>query len=498
MGMVISSYWALAGSTATLLLYVLVLLYILYAKSDDPAEAAFWLLVVALIPVGGLLLFLFFGITRLGRVDGKVRTVCSRVEDAKDHGPGLALAAQERSLGDCVPVSGIAGSDHNRMLDRLFPQSLLLGGNRLEMLRDGNSVYPRMLEDIAAARHCIRLQSFIFMSDEVGMKILNALERKAAEGVDVKILFDSFGSCKSYFSPFFRRCLFGRREHFQIRAFSPINLLTPWKFQLRNHRKLLVIDGRIAYSGGINISRENEHLQRVPASRYIHDLHCRITGPAVSQFTLSFFRDWMYTTGKVFNDCALPEDFPAVAKTGRSVVRVLESGPGNNYQGTKMLFFAAASLARRSLTIVTPYLVPGPAYINALCMAAARGVAVKIVVPKHNNHIFVDFAARSLYHRLLRHGVRIFEKRGCFSHIKALMVDSEWGFMGSSNCDSRSFRLNFELDFCFERGRFLTSMLDQVRAELAESDEVQLFDVEAKSIPRRLCENACALLTPIL
>lgn len=283
-----------------------------------------------------------------------------------------------------------------------------------------------------------------------------------------------------------------------IKAFSPINLLAPWKFQLRNHRKLLLIDGEIAYSGGINISAENSNLESVPAHRHIHDLHCRILGPAVSQFALSFFHDWAYTTRRKLAECAIPEDFPIPVHCGNEVIRVIDSGPGHNYMGTHKLFFAAAGLAKRSLRIMTPYFVPGPEYVNALCMAAARGVAVKVIVPKNNDHKFVDYAARSFYPKLLRHGVKIYKKRGCFSHIKAMIVDGEWGCMGSSNCDQRSFRLNFELDFCFENGPLLPTMLYQFRSELAESDEVMLLEEENKSFIRRLSENLCALLTPIL
>ncbi len=490
----LSTFWY----GVVLLLHLAVILYILYSKAENPIDALFWLLVVTLIPVGGMVVFCFFGITRVRHTDLKIRRVQSKLQNQRERILGSEISRLERALNDCKPAPEIAARDHNRTLDRLFPQSTLLDGNSLELLRDGIQVYPRMLEDIAAARKSIRLESFIFMGDDIGVRILEALEKKAAEGVDVKILYDSFGSCKAYFSQFFRRAVFARRKNFQIRAFSPINLLAPWRFQMRNHRKILVIDGRIAYSGGINISEENEHLDRVPPSRYIHDLHCRITGPAVSQFQLAFFYDWAYTTRRKLGEIAVPGDFPLPKQTGSCVVRVLESTPGSRNPGTRNLFFAAAALARESLTIMTPYLVPGPEYIQALCMAAARGVKVQIIVPSNNNHAFVDLAAQSQYRRLLESGVRIFEKKGFFSHTKALLVDCEWGFMGSSNCDSRSFQLNFELDFCFEGGLITGSMCEQIQKELAESEEISLYRIESKTLLRRMLENICALASPIL
>lgn len=267
---------------------------------------------------------------------------------------------------------------------------------------------------------------------------------------------------------------------------------------MRNHRKLLIVDGRIAYSGGINISVENTRPATLPPSRYIHDLHCRITGPVVALFTSSFFRDWSYTTGKNLSEVVSPDDYPSPEPCGNDVVRVLAGGPGDTYQGTRQFFFAAVALARRSLTIITPYLVPGSAFIDALCLAAARGVEVKIIVPQHNNHFYVDMAARNFYPVLLRRGVRIFEKTGIFSHTKALLVDREWGIMGSSNCDSRSFRLNFELDFCFEGGDFVGAMEEQIEVELSQSVELSLRDVGKYPFYQRFISGCCALLSPIL
>ncbi len=479
-------------------IHTLILIYICWVKRNEPSEATFWLLVVALIPVGGIILYLCFGITRVDRADWLLRAIHESINGVEGKQWAEEMKKQANSLEAFVPSSREAGAERHQMLDRLFPDTLLLDGNHLELLRDGSSVYPRMLDDIRAAQRTIRLQTFILMSDEVGTQFLQALEAKAAEGVDVKILFDSFGSFKSYFSRYFRRCLVHRNPHFQIRAFSMLNLFAPWKFQLRNHRKLLLIDGKIAYSGGINIAVENERYANIPPKRYIHDLHCRITGPAVTQFTSSFFRDWSFTSRQNPVSCITAGDFTPPVRSGNTTLRVIGSGPGDHYLGTRHLFFAAAALAKRSLTIMTPYLVPGASYIDALCMAAARGIAVKIIVPQRNNHFYVDMAAQNFYPVLLRSGVRIFEKKGIFSHTKALLVDNEWGFMGSSNCDSRSFRLNLELDFCFDGGTISDAMCEQVQNELAQSEELELYEVESRSRCRQFFCGCCALLTPIL
>lgn len=479
-------------------IHIVILIHICQAKRDDPASATFWLLVVTLIPMGGIVLYLLFGITRVDRADWVIRAFRKNFIEDEINFTRLPRNMLLRESVVFSPPSQISANEMNITLDRLFPDTIPLSGNKLELLADGSTVYPRMLEDIQSAKATIRLQSFIFISDMTGTAMLKALRQKALEGVDVKILFDSFGSFKSYFSPFFWRCLCSRIPCFKMQAFSMLNLLTPWRFQLRNHRKLLLIDGRIAYSGGINIADANARQSRVPPNRLIHDLHCRILGPAISCFTASFFRDWCYTTRQTPSDSLHPADLEPPQWAGNSTLRVIASGPGDQYQGTRRLFFAAAALARRSLVIITPYMVPGAPYIDALCMAAARGVDVKIIVPHRNNHFYVDLAARNFYPMLLKSGVRIFEKNGLFSHTKALLADSEWGFMGSSNCDSRSFNLNFELDFCYEGGEYVKSMREQVQSELDSSTELYMSQVAQWSWPIRFISSCCALISPIL
>ncbi len=496
--------WSLPGLTwdwlwsgVLVALHLAVMVHILISKHENPQQSTFWLLLVAFVPVFGVIFYLIFGITRLEHVRNVVLSLKDTLSgESSNAGRNFDRVRRELAAFRITPEQ--ANSCRMRTLDRLFPENPALNGNHLEMLRDGTAVYPRMLADIREARHCIRMQSFILNSDEVGQAFMAALEERAQAGVDVKVLFDSFGSFKSYFSHYFRSRLFLRQKNFQIRAFSPVNLFAPWKFQLRNHRKLLIVDGRVAYVGGVNISAENERLKRVPPSRYIHDLHCRITGPAVSQFTFSFFHDWVYTIRRHWRECTLPEDFPVPEKTGNATLRVLPSGPGNIFEGTRQLFFSAAALAERELWILTPYLVPGGDYIDALCMAAARGVSVRIVVPAVNNHFLVDCAARNYYRKLLDSGVMIYEKRGIFSHAKALLVDSEWGFMGSSNCDSRSFRLNFELDFCFEGSNFVPDLCNQFLREFAGSRKLTPMRLARRRLWRKMLEYFAALFTPVL
>lgn len=472
--------------------------HILFTKRDQPGEALYWLMIIMLIPGIGLLSYLTFGIVRLERAQKKVRELKNKLAIEAESQELSEVAKFESALSQFAPSDEVAGRAHNRLMDRLFDGASALDGNFLEKLQNGTAAYARMLDDIRNAKHCIRMQSYILMNDEVGKKFMDALRERADAGVDVKVIFDSLGSFKLYFSHYFRKLMFSRHPNFSLRPFSQFNLIAPWRFQLRNHRKLLIVDGRIAYSGGINISSENERLKSVPKTKYIHDLHCRIEGPCVARFSASFFLDWAYTTKGRWADAITPYDFPLPERHGNTVVRVLSSGPGGNYEGTKDLFFAAALSAKKSLWIMTPYFVPGAEFINILCLTAARGVDVRIIVPAETDHFFMDLASHNFYRLLLERGVNIYAKKGFFSHIKALLVDNEWGFMGSSNCDNRSFRLNFELDFCFENSDFVDSIRAQFAQELSHSQKFTLEEECAKSYPRQLLENICALFTPIL
>lgn len=485
------------SAIAILAVQISAILHILASKHENPPQAAFWLLLITLLPGAGLLCYIFFGITRFEYVHNVILEIRSKLN--MPHSAPLSFAEVQRKLQDFQLKGECSQQPHHLMLDRLFPEYPALEGNHLEVLQDGVAVYPRMLEDIKQAQKCIRLQSYILNSDAVGKAFMEALTERAAAGVDVKILFDSLGSFKSYFSQYFRKELRQQRKNFRIRAFSQVNLLAPWRFQMRNHRKLLVVDGKIAYVGGINISEENERLKRVPPSRYIHDLHCRITGPAVTQLTFSFLADYLYTARNERNQSvAVPGDYTLPERTGEAIVRVLPGGPGNLREGTRKLFFAAAALAKNELWILTPYFVPGRDYVDALCMAAARGVDVRIVVPAKNNHFYVDCAAQNFYSKLHDSGVTIYEKLGYFSHTKALLVDSQWGFMGSSNCDSRSFYLNFELDIAFEKSRFADDIKQQFCEEFAGARKLTAYRLHHVPKIRKLINSIAALFTPIL
>lgn len=484
---------------AIALVDVVVAAHILLHKRDEPERASLWLLTVVSFPVFGVVLYLFAGVNRRETLGFKIEEAGDRFEATLNN---PAVKTMSRHLSEIAPFvsrefeAGEKTTSYKVALDRFLPDTCPLSGNRVELLCDGRMAYPVMLEAISAAKSSIHLESFIIANDQVGAMIFDALERKAAEGVKVKAVYDRFGSLPAIASHFFNRYM-KRGGNFEIVPFSHANLLAPWRVQLRNHRKLLIVDGETAFIGGINISADNvsEFAKR---SRYIHDLHCMIRGPAVGQLQTSFLRDWCYAARRRPAGVFLDSYFPSPKSCGDNVARVVPSGHGHVFEGSERVFFTAASTARKFIWIMTPYFVPDKPFVKAIRMAAVRGVDVRLIVPLQNNHWYVKMATRSLYEPLLSDGVRIFERNGSFSHAKAMLVDGDWAFVGSSNCDIRSFRLNYELDIVVSSGSFLQSLRTQLSEELEDSREISLEEVEARSVPERLAESACALLTPVL
>lgn len=480
------------------LIHLMVVVHVLLNKHEESTSSLLWIFLVVFFPFIGILLYLVFGVNRLKTLGMKIESATERMESERDavmHASVFPHFKQENEfLAKRSPKDHF---DYVNTLDRILPETRPLTGNHVELLHDGTMAYPRMLEAIETAERNIHLQSFIISDDRVGNMVLDALRRKAENGVKVKILYDSFGSGWAAMTHFFSKYLKCPSDNLEINAFVLGNLFAPWRIQLRNHRKVLIIDGSTAFSGGVNISVDND-INYSPPYSYVHDLHCRLHGPAVADLQFSFLRDWSYVTGVSADELFRDDYFPPMRSRGDSVVRVVPSGPGQSAAATEKVFYAALVTARRHVWIMSPYLVPDNAFVKALVMAAGRGVEIRLITPRRNNHWFVKYACASLYRAYLEAGVRVFETNGPFSHSKAMIVDGEWAFMGSSNCDVRSFRLNYELDLVVSQGAIMRDVHDHFLDKIRDADEITLSDEESKGIGRRLSENACSLLTPIL
>lgn len=452
------------------LAYLLVLGGWIVLQKREPVATLSWLLSLALLPYVGFVVYAFLGPQRIHRQRlrrARARLARPTVAAAADGtGPLLALARQASGL----PVA---------------PAS------EVRLLVDGAATYAALLAAIAEARDHIHLEYYIWEPDETGTRLRDALAARARGGVRVRLLLDAVGSARV--SQRFLQPLRDAGAH--VAWFHPNRwrlLKRPW-LNLRSHRKLVVVDGLRAFTGGINVTDEENEALRADAYR---DLHLALTGEIVGSLQLVFLEDWAYATGRAAPrvDAFFPPPLPIVQ---RMCLQALPSGPDSDREAIHRVQVSAIQQARTRVWLATPYFVPGEAARMALTSAALAGLDVRLLVPARSDSRWVTLAARSYFVELLVAGVRVFEYGPRMLHSKALLVDDEISVIGSANFDSRSFRLNFELSvLCLDAG-FAGRLAEHLAGELADAREVSA--PHAASLWRqRLPEALARLLSPLL
>jgi len=471
----------------------LLLTYDILMHKHRPVSAVLWLGVTWLFPYAGALLYLTFGKDRIHR--------STRVREAAE-----ALVAQ-RAMAHPTAERLLASSERNearyaghpaerilRATDRVSGSTWLVPGNRVTLLVDGDEFYPQLLAAIDSAQDSVHLQTFIYARDAFGWELLDRLKAKAREGVAVRLLYDRFGSSEAFFTRMFKAAL---EAGVHAQSISQANLLKGrFQINLRNHRKVAVIDGHTAFVGGINIASENDSAYTDGAP--IRDYHTRVEGPVVADLQLQFLKDWYYATREPLSAMLQSSMFPRQQDFGPALVKVLPGGPVRSGGSLDDAYFTAITAAEHTLKITTPYFVPDEPIVEAIRSAALKGVAVDLVVPRKNNHWYTGAAARSLYGPLLAVGVRIYERRPPFMHAKALVVDDHVSILGSANLDYRSLHLNFETNIQVADSAFTLALSRQIDREIALSVPVTQADHEARPVSRRLVQNFCFLFQPLL
>ncbi|MBN8926053.1 MAG: cardiolipin synthase [Rhodospirillales bacterium 69-11] len=446
-------------------------LHILLNKRDV-ASAVGWIGLVWLAPFLGVATYLVFGINRVRR---RARQARAGTLDAE-------AGAGSRSLE--VP-DGLAplGRGVGRITGAPLVRAAAVG-----VFHNGDEAYPPMLAAIEAAQHSVGLSSYIFRNDEWGGRFIEALTAAHRRGVAVRVLIDGIGG-GWLFSPAYHRL---RRAGVPAARFmhSPL----PWRMpfiNLRCHKKILVVDGVLGFTGGLNIGDEN-----VLATRPRHpvqDMHFRIEGQVVGQLTRAFAADWQFATGEDLLGAAW---FPGIEESDGVLARVIDSGPDEDIEKIEFAVLQAVACARRSVRVMTPYFLPEERLVTALALAAMRGVAVEVVLPAHGNHVLVDWASRANVGPLLEAGVRLTQSPPPFHHAKLMVVDEAWCLIGSCNWDIRSFRLNFEL--CMELyDDALARVLAGVMAG-ARGAALTQADIAARPLPVKLRDAAARLMLPYL
>ncbi len=463
----------------------------------EATSAISWIFVSWSFPIIGPVLYLTVGVNRVPKMGFHKSSHDARLREAREANEEALPLAYWRTIHS-DSVHGTPATDLDKELchamDAITSELPLLTGNAIFSLVTGDELFPRMRQAIDQAKHHVHLQSFIIQNDATGRAFMDCLAAKARSGVQVRLLYDRFGSTQARLTGLFRR--YRKVPNLKIAGWTQVSpLKRQFQINLRNHRKALIVDGQRAFLGGINLHHENTTRTSGLA---IRDYHFEFEGPIVQEIQYAFMKDWYYMTNEDSEILLRDVYFPSITIRGDALARLVCSGPTEQLQTIADVFFSAIVRARKQILIVTPYFVPPYDILRALRSAAIQGVDIRIILPARNNHIYAGWASRALYDELLQSGVRIFERRPPFIHAKALIVDDSVSIVGTANWDVRSLRLNYETNVSIHDEVFANSLKRIVLDDEARSTEVTLEGWRKRPQWHRLAENACSLMTPIL
>jgi cardiolipin synthase A/B len=453
-------------------------------RKRNVRSAVGWVGLVWLAPVLGVAAYALLGVNRIQR---KARALRTRPVGYEEWIPAAAVSEDE--LRAILPADRAHMASLVSLGDRVCGRPLL-DGNRVVPLIDGEQAYPAMLQAIEGAGHSLSLVSYIFDAGAVGDRFVKALGEASARGVEVRVLIDDVGARYS------RPRIAGRLKKSGVQTAHFMPGFFPWRmpyFNLRNHRKIMVVDGRVAFTGGMNI--RDEFWKGADHARFARDLHFRLEGPVVPEIQEAFAEDWTFTTRERLEGIRW---FPTPKPAGRVLARGISDGPDIDYEKLETILLGALSVARASVRILTPYFLPDPALLSALNVAALRGVEVEVIVPGKGNLAPVQWASTAQLDQLLEKGVRIFASPRPFDHSKLMVVDGCWTLLGSANWDPRSLQLNFEFNVeCYgvEFGQEMDALFEERRRM---SERITIQSLRRRPFPVKVRDGVARLFSPYL
>lgn len=480
---ILNSAWFDTAFAVVAILTTVILIFVIVSENRNPVKSLAWVTVLLLLPVFGILLYIFFGrnIKNQRMISRRIRRRLRSKENRSSYSP----ARLELSLASAQQI----------MLGKSLTGAQFHGENTIEVFTSGAEKFDALEADLLNAKRSINLQYYIFDGDETGHRIARALMAKAREGVKVRVIYDHVGSF-SVRSRFFKEMVRAGVEAYPFFKVTFPQLAT--RVNWRNHRKICVIDNSIGYIGGMNI-----------ADRYIdggkfdiwRDTHLRITGPVVDALNYSFALDWNFTTGKVLDMGSNHSDHTSLARPEAIHgigAQVLTNGPTSQWHAIEMAFHKAVLNATKRVYIQTPYFLPTDGLLNALQTAALAKVDVRIMVPKASDSRMLTLASASYFKECLRSNIKIYQYQAGMLHAKMMIVDDEMVSIGSTNFDFRSFEYNFEANiFCYSR-EFTKRMLDVFRNDLKDCVRVTPETWRRRPLPRKAAESILRLLSPVL
>ncbi len=450
--------------------------HILVNKSDV-RSAIGWMGLTWFSPFVGAAIYAVLGINRVARRASRI---------SRDTGPGIEFPDQSTFDNSKLDVDIQPIADVGSRITELP----LTRGNSVLMLSGGAQAYPEMLSTIANARHSIALATYIFRLDEVGSEFVTALIAAHSRGVEVRVLVDGIGS-GYFFSPVVRRL-----RGAGIPTMRFMHDWRPWRMSfvnLRNHKKLIIVDGAVGFAGGLNLGTENTWSKT--HKREVDDIHFRVEGPVVGQLMISFAEDWHFSSGETLDGKAW---WPTIGPQGNVIARGVSSGPDEDIGSIETIFATALGQAKHDVRIVTPYFLPDEKLKAAINLAGLRGVRIELLIPEQSDHSGMDWAMRAHLSFFPVERMTCLTTPKPFDHSKLLTVDGKWCAIGSANWDVRSLRLNFEfLLECYDRSTVaaINALIDE---KISQAKPLTFACLSARPLIVRLRDASARLFLPYL
>jgi cardiolipin synthase len=468
------------------LLTVIFAVIVISLEHRTPLKAASWILAVILLPIFGMILYLNFGrrfrkakiFNRKGLTDFMWLEELSlfQINSLKDE--NLQILGPVQSKINIIKL--LLGNN----------KSILTAKNELTILHNGAQTFTYLLDDLRNAEQHIHLEYYIFEDDKIGNTIREILIQKAGEGLEIRFIYDDVGSW-SLGRKFLRSM---HEAGIEIGCFMPVRIpLFAHKVNYRNHRKIVVIDGKVGYVGGINVA--DKYIEGDPELGPWRDTHLKIHGHAVQSLQSLFLADWFFVTRILLDD---PKYFPSNPINKRQLVQITSSGPDSDWGSIMQAYFTAITTAEKYIYISTPYFLPNESIFTGLVTAALRGVDVRMLLPGRADLTVIRWGSLSYVERLLEAGVKVYLYEKGFNHGKIMMVDDVFSSVGTANMDVRSFDKNFEVNALIYDEEATRELVDEFRKDLEKSKEILLDEFRKRPFGQRLKEAVARLVSPLL
>ena len=445
-------------------------------RTQGAERTLMWIFAILAFPIAGSLAYFFLANPSVKRTTIRKRAASRRV------GRRLASKPSSAPLQRDTSIAALAANITYQEATK---------GNSVNLLPEAPAAFESVMEAIKAAKKSIWVEFYIIAHDETGVRFLRQLADSAAAAIEVRLLYDAVGSIGIDDGLLLDIEASGGK----VKAFHPLSPFAKrWSVHLRNHRKLMIIDGELVLTGSMNVGNEYSWRFLKKGNQRYKDVHLSVRGPAVRDFSVIFAEDWAFAAGDV---PPIPEPPPPFPEAGATIA-VIPSGPDQQINASAFLFFTGIAGAKRSVYITTPYFIPDEPLVRALQSAALRGVDVRIMLPSRADSPLVGYAGRYYYPELLKAGVRIFEYGAGMLHSKTMIIDDELAMVGSANLDVRSMKLNFELGLLVWDEGFTKELSARCRAAYESSREIRNFALSSRGVLVQALEKAARLLSPIL